>query len=86
MTEKQIKNLQRKKNYQENLEPYKGGRELNNFDKKILKILVDAKFEISDTLLSNQTNIDMEQIERTQRLQSDINIILHIWKKADGKI
>lgn len=76
----------REKNYQDNLRPYKEGRELNDFDKEILKILIDAKFAISDTLIKEQNNINMEQIERTQRLQSDVNILLHIWKKADGTI
>jgi len=77
---------QREFNYQENLKPYKTGRTLNDYDKRILKILVDAKFAISDALQEEQNNIDMDLIERTQRLQSDVNIILHIWKKADGTI
>jgi len=74
---------QREENYQNNLKPYKNGRELDGIDLDILKILVDAKFAISDI---HQKMKSMEQIERTQQLQSDINILLHIWKKKDGNI
>jgi len=74
---------QREENYQNNLKPYNDGRELDGIDLDILKILVDAKFAISDI---HQKMNNMEQIDRTQQLQNDINILLHIWKKKEGYI
>ena len=85
ITEKKVcsRQNQREKNYQDNLSPYKNGRELDEIDNEILKILVDAKFAISDIYQKMQ---NMEQAERAGRLQSDLNCIIHIWKKKDGSI
>jgi len=56
-----------------------------------LKILVDAKFAVSDALsehsnTNHPNTIDMNRISKALTLQGDINIILHIWKKKDGSI
>ena len=73
----------RKEYFDRHMTPYKTGRELDETDMKILEILVNAQLDIS-AILYEMT--DMQKMEKTQSLQSDMMLLLHIWKKAEGTI
>jgi len=73
----------RKEYFDRHMTPYETGRELDETDKKILEILVNAQLDVSAI---HRKMTDMPQIERTQRLHQDMMLLLHIWKKADGAI
>ena len=74
---------ERKECFQCFIEPYKNGRSFNETDKEILAILANTQLDIL-TIFHKMT--DMPQIERCQRLISDMNLLRHIWKKAEGTI
>ena len=69
--------------FDEHMKPYEGGRDLEEKEIKILELLTRAKLNIC-VMLSKEK--DMEYIEKTQRLISDLSILIHIWKKEPGSI
>jgi hypothetical protein len=69
--------------FEQHMKPYSTGRELDETDLAILKILVNAQLDVSEV---RDKMTDMPSIERASRLHSDMMLLLHIWKKKDGAI